>query len=188
MTTFFVLSQRRTRSSLASGPLKWHSNVLGQIPASTCYFYTQFLDVTRHLASTGSERELLSRNYKLAAHFANVQAKVLHTHSASKHDVTCAGEKALMETRLTAWNTFGNSGSMRRSHRARLMFIHERYHHHQEQQCTTVFVSTCKSKNGRDLLVDVIRQSGGGSNVIWVCAATDRHSPCFRKSAPSDQV
>ena len=73
-----------------------------------------------------------------------------------------------METRLTAWTPFGISGSVRMSHQTRLMFIHERYQQHQEQQCTTDFMCTCKSKNGRDLLVDCVRQSGGGSNVTML--------------------
>ena len=89
------------------------------------------------------------------------QTKVLHIHSVSRHDVTCAGEKALVELyngNSTDSLEFGISGSVRRSHRARLMFIHERYHQHPEQQSATLFVCICKSKKGRSLLVDFVRQ------------------------------
>ena len=41
------------------------------LPAHTFSFCTQFWDVTRHLTSTGSEREFPSRNSKLATHFVN---------------------------------------------------------------------------------------------------------------------
>ena len=92
-----------------------------------------------------------------------------------------------METLLTAWTPFGISGSVRRSHRARLLFIHERYHQHQYQQCTTVFVCTGKSKNGMDLVVDFVRQSGWQQcDMGFVTLQTERHGPCSRKPSPSD--
>ena len=133
MTSSFVLSQRRPRSSHTSGTLKWQSKVLGQTYASTYSFCTQLLDVTRHITVTsiGSERELPSRKYKLATHFVNtlkycsriqLPSTMWHVHER-KH-----WWYYTMETRLTAWTPFGISGSVRRSHQSRLMFIHECYH------------------------------------------------------------
>ena len=51
---FFVLSQRRTRSSLSSGTLKRQSNVMGQTYSSTYSFCTQFLDVAHPWDRNGS--------------------------------------------------------------------------------------------------------------------------------------
>ena len=115
MTSSFVLSKSRTRSSIAT--LKRQSKVLGQTYPSTYSFCTQFLDVTRHLASTGSERELLSRHSKLDTHFINrlkycIRNQVPLTIShvlERKH-----WWYYTMETRLTAaWTPCGISGSVR---------------------------------------------------------------------------
>ena len=93
-----------------------------------------------------------------------------------------------METRLTAWTPFGISGSVRRSHRARLMSIHERYHEHQEQHVpqspcvpASPIMEGIGSKTASDRVMVAAMRHG-------VCAATDRPSSCSRKSAPSDQM
>ena len=132
-------------------------------------------DTTHRLHGIGKGASL--KKFQASNSFRQ-QAKVPHTHSASKHDVTCAEAKALVVLHngdsTESLDSLGISGSMRRSHLARL--IHQRYHQHQEQQCTTVFVCTCKSKKGRDLLVDFVRQSGGGSNVTWGLCRYHRHT------------
>ena len=133
---------------------------MGQTYASTYSFCMQFLDVTRHLASTGSERELPSRNSNYRNSFRQ-QAKVLHTHSASKNDVTCAGEKALVV--LYKRNSTDSLDSLRqqrfceKSHRARLICsstsatTNIRSSNVPQSSC----MCTCKSKNG-------IKESTGG--------------------------
>ena len=73
----------------------------------------------------------LHRIGKLATHFVNtlkycsriqLPSTMWHVHER-KH-----WWYYTMETRLTAWIPFGISGSVRRSHQSRLMFIHECYH------------------------------------------------------------
>ena len=66
-----------------------------------------------------------------------------------------------MEDRLTPWTPSDINGSVRRSHQVQLTSIHRPYHQRQEQPNITVCVCTSKSKNGRDLLMDLSRQSGG---------------------------
>ena len=60
------------------------------------------------------------------------QANVLHTHSASTHHVTCAGERALVNLYNGISTPSGINGSGRRSHQVQRSFIHRPYHQCQE--------------------------------------------------------
>ena len=127
----------------------------------------QSLGAIQHLASMGFEWELPSRITKRTTCFLSR----LHTHSASTHYVTSATEGALVilyNGRSTA--TLNSLRHQRFREKVALTisatsFIHRPYHRRQGQPNITVCVCTCKSKNGRDLLMDFSRQSGGGNSV-----------------------
>ena len=109
------------------------------------------------------------------------------------HDVTCAWEKALVV--LYNWNSTVSLDSLRHQRFCEKV-ASSMYHVHPRALPSTTGTAMYRSIRVY-LEVQEWKGSAGGLRpkewgvaAMWdgVCTATDTHSPCSRKSAPSDQV
>ena len=93
------------------------------------------------------------------------QRCLVRTNSASMCDVIDAGEKALIivynKKLLTHWISSDINDSVRRWLQRALMLNYRPYHQHQQQQCTTVFRSSCEPSSPRMERICIWTSSNG---------------------------